>query len=77
MQHVLVASKKCPLQGCENAVAHSRRATKKVECANAFYLLYFVHKKALWQSLSVCYYKLLRDINIHRKFCSPGLVTGF
>jgi len=54
MQHVLVTNKKRLVQGCKNAVAHSRRATEKVECANVFYLLYFMHMNAVWQSLYVC-----------------------
>jgi len=47
MQHVLVANKKRLVQGCENAVAHSRRGTKNVECANVFYFLYFMHMNAV------------------------------
>jgi len=43
MQHVLVASKKRLVQGCENAVAHQRRATKDVECANVFFLGFIFH----------------------------------
>jgi len=54
MQHVLVANKKLLVQGCKNAVAHSRRATENVECANVFYLSYFMHINAVWQSLYVC-----------------------
>jgi len=29
-------------------------ATKNVECVNVFYLLYFIHMNAVWQSLYVC-----------------------
>jgi len=54
MQHVLVANKKGLVQGCKNAVVHSRRATKNAECANVFYLSYFVHMNALWQIYTVC-----------------------
>jgi len=54
MQHVLAANKKRLVQGCKNAVAHSRRATKNGECANIFYLLYFMHMNAVLQSLYVC-----------------------
>jgi len=36
MQHVSVANKKRLVQGCKNAVAHSRRVTKNLECANIF-----------------------------------------
>jgi len=54
MQHVLVTNKKRLVQGCKNAVAHSRRATENVECANVFNLLYFMHMNAVWQSSYVC-----------------------
>jgi len=54
MQHVLVTNKKRLVQGYKNAVAHSRRATENVECANVFYLLYFMHIIAVWQILYVC-----------------------
>ena len=54
MQHVFVTNKKRLVQGCKNALAHSRRATENVECANVFYLLYFIHLNAVWQSLYVC-----------------------
>jgi len=54
MQHVLVTNKKRLVQWCKNAVAHSRRATENVEYVNVFYLLYFVHVNAVWQSLYVC-----------------------
>jgi len=40
MQHVLAANKKRLIQGCKNAVAHLRRATKNVECANVFFAFY-------------------------------------
>ena len=53
MQHVSVANKKRLVQGCKNAVAHSRRSTENVEYANVFYLLYFMHMNAVWQSLCV------------------------
>jgi len=39
------------VQKCGRALG---RATKNVECANIFYLLYFTHMKAVWQSLYVC-----------------------
>jgi len=54
MQHILVTNKKRLVQGWQNAVAHSRRATENVECTNVFYLLYFMHVNAVWQSLYVC-----------------------
>jgi len=54
MQHVSVANKKHLVQGWKNAVAHSSRSTENVEYANVFYLLYFMHMNAVWQSLYVC-----------------------
>jgi len=57
MQHISVANKKPLVQGCENAVADSRRVTKNVECTNVFYVLYFMHMNATWQSL-YCRYAL-------------------
>ena len=36
MQQVLVTNKQRPVQGLENAVAHLRRTTENVECANVF-----------------------------------------
>jgi len=54
MQHVLAANKKLLVQGCKNAVLHSRRATKNVKCANIFFTFYFMHMNAIWQSLYVC-----------------------
>jgi len=52
MQHVLVVSKKRLVQGCKNAVAHSR--PKMWNARTFFYLLYFMHMNAVWQSLYVC-----------------------
>jgi len=71
MQHVLAAKKKCLVQGCKNAAAHSHRGTENVDCPNVFYLLYFMHMNVVWQSLYVC------TTNIHSKVCTPGQVTRF
>jgi len=77
MQHLFVANQKRLFQGCKNAGAHSSRVTKKFECANFFvYFLYFMHMKAA-KHIFVRYQKFLRPTNIHRKMCTPGLVTRF
>jgi len=51
MQYVLVANKKGLVEGCKNAVAHSRCETKNVGSSSFFYILYFTHMNALWQNL--------------------------
>jgi len=52
MQPVLVANKKRLVQGCKNAVAHS--LPKTWSAPTVFYLFYFMHMNAVWQSLYVC-----------------------
>jgi len=55
MQHVLEANKKRVVQGCKNAVSRTRDARPKTWSARTFfYLLYFMHMNAVWQSLYVC-----------------------
>jgi len=54
MQHALVANKKRLVHRCKNAVGHSRCAIEGMECADVFYLLYFMHMNAVWQSLYAC-----------------------
>jgi len=49
MQQVLVSNKKRPVQGWKNAVVHQRGVHERF-----FYLLYFTHMNAVWQSLYVC-----------------------
>jgi len=49
MEHVLVANRKRLVQRCKNAVEHSRRMTKNLECANVFLpvIAYFMHMTAV------------------------------
>jgi len=53
MEHVLVANKKPLVQGCKNAVVHSRRATKIVECANVF-LRFIFHAYGCCMAKLIC-----------------------
>jgi len=53
MQHVLVANKKRLVQGCKNAIAHSRIANKNVECA-VFFTFYISCIWKLYGKASVC-----------------------
>ena len=74
----LVANKKRLLQGvqkCGRTLAS--RDQKRGVRERFFYFIYFMHMNAVWQSLCVRYWKSLRATNIHRKFCTPGLVTRF
>jgi len=78
MQHVLVANKKRLVQGSKNAVAHSRRVTNNLEYANVFLPFMFrAYGCCMAKLICVRYKKLMRATNIHRKFCTLGLVTRF
>jgi len=54
MQNVLVVNRKRLVQGCKNAVEHSRRMTKNVEYANIFLPVIFHAYGCCMAKLNMC-----------------------